>query len=273
MNASTDNCKKYLENHAEDLDSVAYTLAERREHLKLRAFSVTNGTSPLEIITPGSSRTGMAKNVAFIFTGQGAQWVHMGRELIHDIPSFRDSIRQMDRTLRSLDHAPLFSLEDTLLHCTDKGTISQPEVSQPLCTALQVAMVDLLATWGIFPSAVVGHSSGEISAAYACGALSMREAIIVAFYRGYACAKASHAPPGGMAAIGLGREAVLPYLIEGVGIACENSNKSVTLSGAIEQLEECMAAIKQSHPGALVRRLEVDVAYHSGKLTTGTIYT
>lgn len=97
----------------------------------------------------------------------------------------------------------------------------------------------------------------------------MREAIIVAFYRGYVCSNDNiNHIPGGMAAVGLGREDVLPYLLPDVTIACENSATSVTLSGDEAALEEVMTAINTRHPGALVRRLQVNMAYHSRMISS-----
>jgi acyl transferase domain-containing protein len=128
---------------------------------------------------------------------------------------------------------------------------------------LQIVLVDLLATWKIKPSAVVGHSSGELGAAYAAGALTAKEALIAAFYRGQVCKVAQKS--GGMAAIGLGKEDVQPYLASGVRVACENSGSSVTLSGDLDVLEEVMSKIKEAWPDTLVRKLQVQAAYHSRK--------
>ncbi|CAI6338614.1 unnamed protein product [Periconia digitata] len=259
---SINQCQVYMETHVDDLDSVAYTLANRREHLKLRAFSVTNGTTPFEVVNCTESQTKRSAKVAFIFTGQGAQWIHMGRELIHDFPSFRESIRSIDEVLQSLDHAPSFSIEDLILHCKDKAVLKSPAISQPLCTALQIAVVQLLKAWGISPEGIVGHSSGEIAAAYTAGALSMREAIVVAYYRGFVFASPVE-QRGGMTAVGLGRDVVEPYLVKGVSIACENSNKSVTISGDLLLLEKCIASIRRSYPDAPIRKLDVEIAYHT----------
>ncbi|PYI20162.1 hypothetical protein BO99DRAFT_442447 [Aspergillus violaceofuscus CBS 115571] len=110
------------------------------------------------------------------------------------------------------------------------------EYSQPICTALQVALVDLLAYWGVKPSAVVGHSSGEIAAPYAAGTLTKSEAITVAFYRGHVCKDAPQ--KGGMAAVGLGKAQVARFILSGVSIACENSPSSVTLAGDPDVLEK-----------------------------------
>lgn len=92
----------------------------------------------------------------------------------------------------------------------------------------------------------------------------MKEAIITAFFRGYVCKKPQKS--GGMAAIGVGRAEVTPFLSPGVRIACENSASSVTLSGDLEPLEAVIATIKEQMPNVLARRLQVEMAYHSSKL-------
>lgn len=187
----------------------------------------------------------------------------MGRRLIQEYPAFREGIKPMDAILQSLEHAPPWTIEDVLTSCEDESVITQPAVSQPVCTALQIALVNLCAAWGVTPAAVMGHSSGEIAAAYAAGALSMREALIVAFYRGHVCSRLQKR--GAMAAVGMGAEDVQPYLVPGVGIACENSVSSVTLSGDIQSLEGCLDAIRRDKDHVLVRRLQVAVAYHSSE--------
>ena len=144
--------------------------------------------------------------------------------------------------------------------------LSEAELSQPCCTAVQVALVDLLSLYNIKPDAVVGHSSGEIAAAYACGSITAQEAILVAYYRGQVMLEVdSSQRPGGMAAIGLGSEEVTTYLQPGVTVGCENSPDSTTLTGDKEVLEQVMKAIKEAHPDTLVRALQVDRAYHSRK--------
>ena len=128
---------------------------------------------------------------------------------------------------------------------------------------LQIALVDFLAECRVLPSAVIGHSSGEIAAAYAAGVFTKDEAIITAYYRGYVCKK----PPklGGMVAVGMSKEEVSAYLTQGVQIACENSISNVTLSGDVGGLESTMAKIIEQRPKVFVRRLQVEMAYHSCK--------
>ena len=112
---------------------------------------------------------------------------------------------------------------------------------------------------------MIGHSSGEIAAAYASGVLTAEEAILVAYYRGLATVGLGKIHPGGMAAVGLGRDQVTPYLRTGVIIGCENSPSSTTLTGDADTLEQIMARIQKDKPEVLVRALHVECAYHSRK--------
>ena len=153
---------------------------------------------------------------------------------------------------------------------TQTSTIHHAELAQPLCTAIQIALLNQFRRSGIEPMSVVGHSSGEIAAAYAARAISFREAMIISYYRGYVTRKSSSA--GGMAAVGLGADTASKFLQDGIVIACENSPTSVTLSGDSEHLDKVLTAIKESEPDVLARRLKVDLAYHS-RTSAAIIYT
>jgi acyl transferase domain-containing protein len=249
----------YAKQNPNQLPNIAYTLGCRRENLAQRAFAVYDGVNASElspIVKPKDP-----PRVNFVFTGQGAQWARMGADLISQYAAFRETIRVMDAALAKLPHAPRWTIEKELKRPAEGSKIQQPEFSQPICTALQIGIVNLLKGWGITPAAVVGHSSGEMGAAYAAGALSLEEAIIIAYYRGQVTQ--NHGRVGAMAAVGLGREDVVTYLREGVVIACENSPKSVTLSGDVERLDEVIAHIKESLPDIFARKLRVERAYHS----------
>lgn len=152
-----------------------------------------------------------------------------------------------------------------ILKQKSQSRLSEAEFSQPCCTAIQIALVDLLRAWNIKPAAVIGHSSGEIGAAYASGVLTAPEAILVAYYRGLATLGLGEIHRGGMAAIGLGRDQVTPYLRAGVIIGCENSSSSTTLTGDSDTLEQVMLDIQTANPEVLVRALKVECAYHSRK--------
>ena len=114
-------------------------------------------------------------------------------------------------------------------------------MAQPSCTALQIALVDLLADWDIFPTAVAGHSSGEIAAAYCAGSLSRESALKIAYHRGELATQLAdrESSPRAMISIALSEEAVAPYLEEvmnltGAGkitVGCVNSPTNVTVTG------------------------------------------
>ena len=154
---------------------------------------------------------------------------------------------------------------DEILKPKSRSRLSEAEFSQPCCTAIQIALVDLFKAWNVKPAAVVGHSSGEIGAAYASDVLTAPEAILVAYYRGLATLGLGEIHRGGMAAIGLGRDQVTPYLRTGVIIGCENSSSSTTLTGDSDTLEQVMLDIQTGNPEVLVRALKVECAYHSRK--------
>lgn len=158
------------------------------------------------------------------------------------------------------------NLADELTKPRSPEALRQPEFSQPLVTALQLILLAILREWGVMGvHGVVGHSSGEIAAAYAAGLLSQEDAIIVAYYRGQAAKMyGSGNPTVGMLAVGLGADQVRPHIQdfeESVQIACYNSPTSVTLSGKLEDLEIIKSRLSdESH---FARLLQVDLAYHS----------
>ena len=145
-------------------------------------------------------------------------------------------------------------------------------LSQPLCTAIQIALVELFASWNIRPIAVSGHSSGEIAAAYTVGALTMEDAMTAAYYRGIYSndMRRRGELDGAMMAVGMSREAVLPLLSTlargRATVACENSPSSVTISGDAPAVTELEDILKQK--GTFARKLPVQVAYHSHHMIT-----
>ncbi|CRG83422.1 hypothetical protein PISL3812_00773 [Talaromyces islandicus] len=254
--------KAYVDEH--DLDSlpdVAYTLAVRREHRQHRTFAVFHGDKDGLTLARTRKAPSTPPRITMIFTGQGAQWAQMGHELLKDSPEFLKAIKDMDKILLSLKIPPKWSIESELGKPLGTSQVNRAEISQPLCTALQVALVRMLVAAEVKPQAVAGHSSGEIAAAYAACLVTMEEAIIIAYYRGLVTNYQTL--NGGMAAIGLGSETARKYLRPGVVIACENSPSSTTISGSSGTLDAVLEDIKRHHNDVLARRLKVDMAYHS----------
>lgn len=205
-----------------------------------------------------------------IFTGQGAQWPTMGRSLMRHSPLFRASIAGCEESLASLGggDAPSWSLADELLAEDGASRVAQAAVSQPLCTAVQIGLVDLLRVSGVALRSVVGHSSGEIAAVYAAGIISARDAIRIAYYRGFHAALAGgpRCQQGAMMAVGLSYNAAAelcarPQFTGRVRVAAENAPTSVTLSGDVDAVDELKAELDAGK--TFNRKLNVDTAYHS----------
>ncbi|GLA78477.1 type I Iterative Polyketide synthase (PKS) [Aspergillus tubingensis] len=255
--------KEYISRHREAVPDLAYTLYAKREHLRHRAFAVTGGEVSLDSIefTKADNTKNGSKIVTFAFPGQGAQWAGMGAELMKNFTSFRKDVEYMDRVLQSLPNAPTWRMHEELVKIDPESDINRPDIAQPLCTAVQISLVNLLKSWGITPDKVIGHSSGEFAAAYAANALSMATAIILAHTRGII---ANMAPEGGMLAVGVGRDSISQYLGDAVELACENSPNSVTLAGSRDQLECVATRIQNEQPDTLLKMLPVERAYHSG---------
>ncbi|KAJ6032737.1 Fum1p [Penicillium herquei] len=255
---------QYISETPSKLHDLAHTLGVRREHLSSRAFAVVEPCSANELsLTDFKLRKAVESKVIFVFTGQGAQWPGMGRVLIQKFQSFRDDIRYLDRVLQSLDLRPDWRLEDEISKESDTSRIDEAKISQPATTAIQIGLINIFSEWGLVPAAVVGHSSGEIAAACAAGALTARSAIITAYLRGVVAKDITRS--GAMAAVAMSREELLAaeILTDGVGVACENSPHSVTISGDTEEIDSALARLKAEKPDVLCKRLKVDTAYHS----------
>ncbi|KIL88416.1 polyketide synthase [Fusarium avenaceum] len=206
-----------------------------------------------------------------IFTGQGAQWPAMGACLIQASEFVQQRIEHLEQSLATLplEDRPQWSLRREMLAAQDTSRITEAALSQPLCTAVQVVLVDLFRAAGITLAAVVGHSSGEIAAAYAAGFISAHDAIRIAYYRGFTVPTAadnSDGPRGGMLAAGISwaeaQKLVNLDMFKGrLSVAAHNSPASVTLSGDADAIAEAQQLLKESSKFA--RLLRVDTAYHS----------
>lgn len=222
---------------------LSFTLANCRTRFVSRGMVVTNLANLSYAFDNGLQEFTFADKkkvaaVGFVFTGQGAQWPQMGAELMAYYPSFLRSIRQLDMVLEDLDDSPEWTLEDLLLEEASISRVSEAQFSQPLCTAVQIALVQMLHLWNIKPSVTCGHSSGEIAAAYAAGFISASEAIVLAYYRGKVVGDIN--TNGAMLAVGLGADEACQYIEHAkdeVVVACHNSPSGVTLSGNAEILE------------------------------------
>lgn len=255
--------------HQHSLADVAYTLATKRSCFSRRAFCIVDKDQVAQVglgqdNEPKVFSSPQHVRIGFAFTGQGAQWHAMGAELFEYVV-FRDAISYLDRVLAMLPEPASWKIVDVLSGDCDKDFVQTPAVSQTVCTALQIGLVDLLASWSVRPAGVVGHSSGEMAAAYAAGRITAAEAITTAYYRGYIVS--FNKQKGAMLAVGLGPVQGAEYirqadLEEKVKIAAINSSDSITMSGDVEAVEGLSAKLNQE---AIFNRLlrTGGLAYHS----------
>ncbi|KAJ6133992.1 phenolpthiocerol synthesis polyketide synthase ppsB [Penicillium sp. IBT 18751x] len=254
--------------------NLAHTLSGARSSLSWRATCIAeNKTELRDYLTtkPGDGASRDANSatriprIGFVFTGQGAQWARMGVEML-DRPVFGESVARSTYFLQQMGCVwdPVVELKKP----QGDSRLSQPEISQPICSVLQIALVDELRAWGVIPLKVVGHSSGEIAAAYSIGALSHRDAIAAAYFRGVATISLRNASDinGGMMAVGCSRDEAEGLMkqskLEGTAaVACVNSPSSVTLSGDVDTLEQLRTICDERK--IFARRLKVEMAYHS----------
>ncbi|RDA91558.1 hypothetical protein CP533_4349 [Ophiocordyceps camponoti-saundersi (nom. inval.)] len=243
---------------ASSLKDVAYTLAHRRDHKTHRTYAVVDSNS-LSLEAPSPIAADSTPAVGWIFTGQGAQWPGMAAELLDSNPVFRQTIERLDRFLAGLPTPPSWTIRDELGKAASDSRVGAAELSPPLCAALQIGLVDVLRSWDVRPDFVLGHSIGEIAAAYASSAFTAEAAMAIAYFRGLSLP----AREGSMAAVGLGSDETATFLGPGVVVACENSQESVTISGDTDRVEEALGRIKEKRPGVFSRPLNVKRAFHS----------
>lgn len=169
-----------LDTSASGLRDLSYTLTCRRSLFKWRkAFVASNVAELTAALGEGKiskTRSAPSAKVAFIFTGQGAQWAEMGVELIGSSQTFKSSIESSSQLLKSLG-CEWNLVQELRKSAAEESRINESELAQPLTTIIQMALVDLLAHYDVKPTFVAGHSSGEIAAAYAAGALAQEAAV------------------------------------------------------------------------------------------------
>ncbi|RYP87638.1 hypothetical protein DL769_000461 [Monosporascus sp. CRB-8-3] len=273
--------EKHPNLHAADL---AYTLRKRRSQMPIRialsASSVqelreelTQAVIPEIVTTKLTSEDGGEPNILGIFTGQGAQYMRMGAELLEGTTKqahvVENILADLDRSLGSLPVAdrPKWKIRDELLLAGDTSRMNEASLAQPLCTAIQIVLVQLLRMAKVEFTAVVGHSSGEIGAAYAAGQLKAEDAIRIAYYRGlYAKLAGSSGKRGSMMAAGLSWEDASdlceePQFQGRIMVAANNAPSSVTFTGDEDAVQEMKAILEEDD--VFHQELKVDKAYHS----------
>lgn len=250
---------------------VAFVTAKSPEQLSAKMLAVSQKPT---LFTSKDKDTGSScGGIAFVFTGQGAQYHDMGRQLIGTNPVFSASLKRAQQALASLGSS--WDILEELRKGPRDTAVNNPGLGQPLTTVVQLALVDMLAALGITPAAVVGHSSGEVAAAYAAKILSFEDAVCVSYFRGKLTQEMivnKRGTKGAMLAVGISAMAMEQYMnelsqedSEKLCIACFNGPTSVTMSGdeeAIDNLADLLEDASVFH-----RKLRTNgAAYHSGAM-------
>lgn len=256
------------------LADLQYTLARRRGHRPFRSAVWVEANQPMASIAAqirtaadtgkgleGRNRTECAPHVLFVFSGMGPQWAGMGRSLWASEPVFRETLEEIDSAFRALAD---FSLIEAMTGAETPLPLLGCRVAQPLNFAMQAGLVRLLRTYGLDADICLGHSAGEVAAAYCAGHLPLDQAVSVCWARSELQDRRTGG--GGMlvAAIGAEEAHALCARVNGLEIAAFNARRSVTFAGP-----ECALSQAESDPGISkvpFRRLPVDIAYHSADM-------
>jgi acyl transferase domain-containing protein/acyl carrier protein len=254
---------------------VGWSLVSSRAALERRAVVIGGDReallSGLDAVARGERPDGVAVADAqpgkpvFVFPGQGSQWDGMALGLLDSAPVFARSIGACDEALsRYVD----WSLEDVLRGAEGAPGLERVDVVQPALFAVMVSLAALWRSYGVQPSAVVGHSQGEIAAAYVAGALSLDDAARVVVARSRVVAD-ELAGRGGMASVALAvadAESLLDRWAGRLSVAAVNGPTSVVVSGDVAALEELLEVCEGD--GVWVRRIPVDYPSHSAAVET-----
>jgi len=259
-----------------DLYDIAYHSAMRREWHHERA--VVFGTNSNEVAqallqfaegnaarysVASGTAISRAKGPVFVYSGNGSQWAGMGRELLND-PIFSAAVDEIDTLFAPLAGYPL---RDELARTDGANQYERTEVAQPTLFAIQVGITRMLAQRGIMPTAVIGHSVGEVAAAWVCGALTLHEAVQVIFHRSRL--QGSTKGNGCMTAVGIDGQSALDLLNElqvthAVCVAGYNSTRGATLAGSPDALATVEAVLAARN--VFYKRLDLDYAFHSAAM-------
>ena len=271
--AATANYRALLQQPATDPRSLCAAAATRRSHLPHRFCLVAASRNQLfrrldaalaGEISPSVVAGEATANAGpvFVFSGQGTQWWAMGRQLMAQSPLFRNKIEECDALFREFGE---WSLVEELSRSQGSSRVDETCIAQPAIFALQVALAALWNSYGVFPSAALGHSVGEVAAAYVTGVLSLREAARIIFHRGRAM---DSAPENGrMLAASLSAAQAQQITAESSGqvvVAAYNSPCSVTFSGEFAALDRIAQSLDKR--GIFNRFLQVNYAFHSRQM-------
>jgi rifamycin polyketide synthase module 7/8 len=242
------------------LSERAVVVADTHEEALAGVKALARGESAAGVVTGRVASSGVPGKVAWVFPGQGSQWVGMGRELLDSSPVFAERVAECAAALAQWVD---WSLVEVLRGEAAPGLMDRVDVVQPASFAVMVGLAAVWSAAGVVPDAVVGHSQGEIAAACVAGALSLEDAVKVVALRSQAIA-AKLSGRGGMASVALGEADATARIgpwSDRVEVAAVNGPSSVVVAGDAEALAEVLETLERQ--GIRVRRVAVDYASHT----------
>ena len=273
LETATKNLIAYFKEHPElKLSDVAYTLQVGRKAFSHRrmfvcqdldgALSALEDTHGARMLTVYQERRD--PSVAFMFSGQGSQYVNMGLELYRTESEFRQQIDNCSEILTthlSLDlRDVLYPGEEDIEKASQK--LKQTSVTQPALFVIEYALARLWMSWGIMPQALAGHSIGEYVAACLAGVFNLEDALLLVATRGRLI---QELPGGGMMAVPLSEEEIEPFLAENLSLAAINGPSICTVSGKEEAILDLEKQLSERH--IQCRYLQTSHAFHSEMVT------
>ncbi len=263
---------QYVESNDASLEDICYSVINRRtDHefkLGMAVKSKAQLIENLKAFVDGENRPGMHSNqvskkvprkIGFIFSGQGPQWYGMGQEMMKSSPIFKETIDQIDKYFQKIAN---WSLLEEMNKDENNSRVGETNIAQPAIMAIQIALTTVWKSRGIVPEGCVGHSIGEVAAAYASGALNLEQAVEVIFHRSRGQNKASN--KGKMLAIGLPYQkakVAINGFSDTVSVAAINGPNIVTLSGDTDPLEAIAKNLDKRD--VFHKFLRVNVPFHS----------
>ncbi|MFK0259617.1 type I polyketide synthase, partial [Streptomyces sp. NPDC090445] len=255
---------------AADPVDVAWSLASTRAGLEHRAVVLGDHAAGVGAVASGALAAGVVTGsvaggkTAFVFPGQGSQWVGMAAELLDTSPVFAARIGECAKALEPFTD---WSLTDVLRGVEGAPSLDRVDVVQPALFSVMVSLAEVWRAAGVRPGAVIGHSQGEIAAACVAGILSLDDAARVVALRSQAIGRVL-AGLGGMVSVPLPaaevRERIAAWGEERISVAAANGPSSVVVSGEVQALDEFLAACEAD--GVRAKRIAVDYASHSAQV-------
>ena len=269
LETATANLTDYLKHHPDlPLADVAYTLQVGRRTFDHRRMLVCHGLedavktleSPENPRVLTHSQKPCNRSVVFMFSGQGTQYVNMGRELYQTEQTFQTTVDYCCEQLKSylkLDLRSVFHPSEAQIPEAAQQ-LTQTSITQPALFVIEYALAQLWISWGVSPEAMIGHSIGEYVAACLAGVFSLEDALALVAIRGRLM---QQRPPGAMLSVQLSQQAVYPLLEQGLSLAGINSPSLCVVSGSLEAIDRLDQKLKEKDIGC--RRLQTSHAFHS----------